>query len=148
MFKIFKMFVLAILCISPISASAKITASNQDFQVGDTFVCMTDALVSIGSEIWKNPTKNGEVIEYTNLSFGMILISEDEIDFSASYPLGVYEGAEHIFPIIDVDVTGLHYGNNIFFGQLQKIRPTKFTLKAFKILFDRTVVIHAVCEKL
>ena len=53
-----------------------------------------------------------------------------------------------LFPINNVDITGLHYGNHIYFGQLQKIRPTKFTLKAFKILFDRTVVIHAVCEKL
>ena len=98
MFKIFKMFVLAILCISPISALAKITASNQDFQVGDTFVCTTDALVSIGCEVWKNPTKNGEVIEYRNVSFGMTLISEDKIDFSDAYSLGVYKGAEHIIP--------------------------------------------------
>ena len=148
MFKIFKVFTIAILYILPISAFAKITAGNENFQVGDTFVCTTDALVSIGIETWKSPTKNGEVIEYKNVSFGMILISEDEIDFSDSYPLGIYGGAEHIFPINNVDITGLHYGNNIYFGQLLKIRPTKFTLKAFKILFDRTVLIHAGCEKL
>ena len=148
MFKIFKVLTLSILCILPITAFAKITAGNRDFQVGDTFVCMTDALVSIGVEIWENPTKNGEVVEYRNISFGIALISEDKIDFSDSYPLGIYKGAEDIFPINDVDITGLYYGNNIYFGQLQKVRPTKFLLKAFKIGFHQTVVLQAGCEKL
>tara|TARA_B100000780_G_C20988703_1_gene395313 strand:- start:356 stop:820 length:465 start_codon:yes stop_codon:yes gene_type:complete len=132
----------------PISGLTKISGDTMDFQVGDTFACTTDALVSIGDEGWKSRTANGEVLEYNNVSFGLTLESEDKIDFTDSYPMGAYIGASNTYEIKSATTAGLYYGDKNWFGKLTRIlhAEPKFKLTAFNILYQ-TLVINATCEK-
>jgi hypothetical protein len=149
MFKILKVFILSIFCILPLTVLAKIPRHNKYFQSGDTFVCTTDALITIGdSDGQLSPSANGKVQEYDDVFFAITLLSNDKIDFSGSYPAGMHVGADDIFPINQVHDKSLHYGNDYYFGLLTAYDRGKLILKAFNISLARTVAVHASCEKL
>ena len=148
MVNLLKVFSFVILCSLPSMVAAKLNPNNPYFKVSDSFICTTDALITVGDDNWENPSSNGEVLEYKNVSFGFTIKSEDEIDFTDSYPLGLYQGAADIFPINEPsqDIY-LYYGVPTLFGQIIKVRPSKWMLKAFNIT-SRTSILQATCEKL
>ena len=106
-------------------------------KVGDSFLCQSNSLVSVDY--------NGDLIEYKQESFGLKIISDNEIDFSKNYPLALLERTT--FPIIEMDDTRLEFGTGATYGG--QFDGTKtFWFRAQSLLTTRLLLLSANCERL
>lgn len=109
-----------------------------DYNKGDTFSCLSDALISISSD--------GHVIEYKNEVFGLKVNQNDTVSFTKKYPLNPYGS------IVEFHITELAGDmkltlNDFYFAYLKRKTTEEFTLLGFNLAF-RPAMLQATCERL
>ena len=106
-------------------------------KVGDSFLCQSNSLVSVDY--------NGDLTKYNQESFGFKIISDDEIDFSNSYPLNLFD--QTTFPIVEMTDRRLEFGMGATYGG--QFDGTKtFWFRAQSLLTTRLLLLSANCERL
>jgi len=127
----------------------KIPYGHEYFEVGDSFICKTDIVATVGADfgLWKNSAENGKVKKYSNRAFGITLLSDDTVKFSDKAPMSPGIGRFDI-KIRGVNGLELHYGDRVKFGILKKpYRSDVFQLTSFNLSVG-TAFAHSTCEKL
>jgi len=106
-------------------------------KVGDSFLCHSNSLVSVDYK--------GDLTEYNQESFGFKIISDDEIDFSNSYPLNLFD--QTTFPIVEMTDTRLEFGKGATYGG-QFDGGKTFWFRAQSLLTSPLLLLSAMCERL
>lgn len=109
-----------------------------DYNKGDTFSCLSDALISISSD--------GHVTEYKNEVFGLTINQNETVSFTKKYPLNP------LGRIVEFNVTELAGDmkltvNDFFFAYLKRKTPEEFTLLGFNLAVTPSML-QATCERL
>ena len=106
------------------------------YRAGDSFSCISDALITIGAD--------GEIIEYKNEAFGMQINQNNTVNFSQGYPLNPF-GKIVEFSVINLGTEMKLEVGDFVFAYFKKKTPEQYTLTGFSMMTLPTII-HADCE--
>ena len=132
----FKVIISVFLCFFVVNVAAADSRLPFGYQSGDSFSCISDALITIGAD--------GEIVEYKNEAFGIQINQNSTITFTQGYPLNPF-GKIVEFSVINLGTEMKLEANDLFFAYFKQTTPKQHTLTGFSMSTLPTII-HANCE--